>query len=170
MKILQITSMDVFLIIILVILEQLFICLIQEKSQSMNAISKIISASRVLFYSIKIHVKNICCIIFKIILKVNKNNSLILIDNYFYGNSASEDGAILYFLQSKGRILFKNNTFLNNSIKSGTDKMGSVIYLLNPGNITMISSSFRDNTGITGASIYYSESTGNFFYYILNFN
>ena len=87
-----------------------------------------------------------------------------MINNYFSGNSAFEDGSILYFLKSKGTILLKNNTFLNNSIKCcGIDKIGSVIYLFDPGNISIISSSFHDNQGTTGASIYYSESIGNFF-------
>ena len=85
-------------------------------------------------------------------------------NNYYSGNSASKDGSILYFLRSKGTILLKNNTFLNNSIECcGIDKMGSVIYLLDPGNITIISSFFRDNKGITGASIYYAESQGKLF-------
>ncbi len=82
-------------------------------------------------------------------------------NNNYSGNFAFEDGSILHFLKSKGTIFLKNNSFLNNSIKCcGVEKMGSVIDLLDPGNITIISSSFRDNKGITGASIYYSESTG----------
>ena len=84
--------------------------------------------------------------------------------NYFSENSASKDGSILYFLRSKGTILLRDNIFLNNSITCcGIQKLGSVIYLLDPGNITIISSSFREKKGIIGSSIYYSESIGNYF-------
>ena len=118
MKIRRITYMDAFLIIILVMLEQLFTCSIQEKSLSRNVFSNKISANRVPFYSIKIHVKEIFFIFFlKMILKVNENTSLILMNNHYSGNYAFEDGSILNFLKSKGTILLKNNTFLNNTIK-----------------------------------------------------
>ena len=52
---------------------------------------------------------------------------------------------------------------MNSSIKplSPSQTMGSIFYLENPGNITIVNSFFYNNTGIFGSAIYYSELRNN---------
>ena len=95
------------------------------------------------------------------ILKMSSNN--------FIENVATGNGAALYIYDSSGNILVENCKFLTNSIMSNSENLGSVLFLNNPGNISIINSSFENNVGILGTCIYYSESRKILFLIFFNF-
>ena len=87
------------------------------------------------------------------------DKSLILLSNKFIKNVAHDNGGALYFIECSGVSQIINSSFMNSSIKplSPSQTMGSIFYLENPGNITIVNSFFNNNTGIFGSAIYYSE-------------
>ena len=53
-----------------------------------------------------------------------------------------------------------NNNFFNNSIiQKNAKNSGSVIYLENPGNISITNSIFSRNIGMFGTCLFYSETS-----------
>jgi len=83
---------------------------------------------------------------------------LILNSSYFYQNFARENGAALY-ISGSIRAIIENCTFTTNSIQQNQQNLGSVIFLNNPGNLTIIYSNFEYNEGILGTCISYSETS-----------
>ena len=66
-------------------------------------------------------------------------------------------------INSGGTFLIKNNSFDSNWINyNGKNEYGSMIFLQDPGNISITDSQFLNNTGITGTCISYSESKKNY--------
>lgn len=88
--------------------------------------------------------------------------------NIFENNRAQENGSLVFVsnLNSSGQILFINNSFCNNVIQFAKNKnnnsLGSIIFLENPSNFIIQSSTFFNNSGIVGACIYYAESIKNY--------
>ena len=64
-------------------------------------------------------------------------------------------------MECSGNIDILNTNFTSNSLiqNYSNDAVGSTLYLDNPGNITIFSCLFFNNTGILGSSIYYSETS-----------
>ena len=56
-------------------------------------------------------------------------------------------------------ITIQDNVFSNNSIENTDQSAGSVILLDNPGNISILNSDFKNNFGISGSCISYSETS-----------
>ena len=83
---------------------------------------------------------------------------LTLNSSYFYQNFARENGAALY-ISGSIRAIIENCTFTLNSIQQNQQNLGSVIFLNNPGNLTIIYSNFEYNEGILGTCISYSETS-----------
>lgn len=82
-----------------------------------------------------------------------------LISNIFSGNSASSNGLVLDIFNSFGIINLQNNSFSNNTVQNSIQSSGSVIFLSDPGNISILNSTFENNYGIFGTCIYYSETS-----------
>jgi len=86
----------------------------------------------------------------------------------FFQNVAWENGAAL-FIDGSIEIIIENCNFTNNIIQQNSQNMGSVIFLNNPGNLSIISSIFKNNVGILGTCIYYSETNKKILFYHLIF-
>ena len=84
--------------------------------------------------------------------------TLILRSTFFYQNVAGENGAALFISGSSAIIIEKCN-FFDNLINQNVQNLGSVLYLNNPGNISILYSDFERNEGILGTCIYYSETS-----------
>ena len=85
-----------------------------------------------------------------------------ILNNTFRENFAFISGAGLYVSNSKclGEIVLRNNIFYSNWIHADkAASIGSIIHLSNPGMISIQDSFFRNNSGILGTCIYYSEAT-----------
>ena len=83
-----------------------------------------------------------------------------LISNLFFNNAVSDTGLALYIFNSFAMsINILNNKYLNNMVQSSTQTLGSVIFLNNPGNVSITNSIFDHNQGIYGTCIYYSETS-----------
>lgn len=82
--------------------------------------------------------------------------TLILESTIFYLNIAYENGAAL-FVSISTYIIIANCSIIENLIQKNQTIMGSVIFLNNPGNISITFSNFQSNKGIMGTCIYYSE-------------
>jgi len=88
------------------------------------------------------------------------DNEILLQSNSFTENIASNNGLAIYIAEGtqNATIYFKNNDFLKNSIDQRINQSsGSVIFLVNPGVIFFIDTYFRQNIGIFGTCIFYSE-------------
>ena len=72
-------------------------------------------------------------------------------------NIASQNGFAFYITGSLKTIKVENNVFLNNSIANQNQIEGSVIFLENPGNISIQNCLFQNNLGISGTCLSYSE-------------
>ena len=77
----------------------------------------------------------------------------------FEKNFASINGLAIYILIANGNIHFETNNFFDNSIQNNIQSLGSVLYLDNPGNISITNCIFSKNIGIIGTCIYYSETS-----------
>ena len=84
--------------------------------------------------------------------------TLILNSSFFYQNVAWENGAAL-FISGSSTVIIENCNFTENSIQINEQNIGSVLYLNNPGNLSIISCNFEFNEGIVGTCIYYSETS-----------
>lgn len=84
--------------------------------------------------------------------------TLILISISFDKNIASENGAALY-INGASQMIIENCNFTNNIIQPNKKNLGSVLFLDNPGNLSIASSNFESNQGILGTCIYYSETS-----------
>lgn len=91
----------------------------------------------------------------------NDEKTLVLSSSTFHENFALENGGALYIPVSFF-IIIENCHFLNNKIQNDENSqksLGSVLFLNNPGNLSLNKSSFISNVGILGACIYYSETS-----------
>lgn len=79
----------------------------------------------------------------------------------FDQNVAWENGAAL-FIDGSSKTIIEYCNFTNNSILQNDQNLGSVLFLNNPGNISITFSNFENNEGILGACIYYSETSNTF--------
>ena len=79
--------------------------------------------------------------------------------NIFDMHIASENGFVLHINNALAGIFISTNIFTNNSMMSKSQVAGSVVFLDNPGNITIIGSLFENNLGILGTCISYSEKS-----------
>ena len=70
---------------------------------------------------------------------------------------ASQNGFAIYIMGSLKTVKVQNNVFSNNSMVSQNQIEGSVIYLENPGNISIFDCLFENNLGISGTCLSYSE-------------
>ena len=86
----------------------------------------------------------------------------------FYQNAAWENGAAL-FIGGSLKIIIENCNFTSNTIQPNSQNLGSVIFLNNPGNLSIINSIFKNNVGILGTCIYYSETNKKILFYHLKF-
>ena len=86
------------------------------------------------------------------------HHTLILNNNSFYQNLAGENGAALYISFSMA-IFLTNCTFFNNTVQENQKNLGSVLFLNNPGNSSIILNNFEKNKGVLGTCIYYSETS-----------
>jgi len=93
--------------------------------------------------------------------------TLILNSTYFYQNVAWENGAAL-FISNSTTIIIENCNFIKNIIQQNILEMGSVLFLNNPGNLSITSSILEDNEGIMGTCIYYSETSKSKDFFLLN--
>ena len=86
---------------------------------------------------------------------------MTLISNKFSQNSARENGLVLYISNCAGSLNIQSNSFVNNrySILISTQNSGSVMYLSNPGNVSINFSNFENNYANFGTCIYYSENS-----------
>ena len=94
------------------------------------------------------------------------NDILKLLYNNFLLNEATENGAALYISKKNcsSSITVTGNLFFKNYfVDSNKNEIGSVIYLEDPGNISIENSNFTNNIAIMGTCIYYSESFDNVF-------
>ena len=82
--------------------------------------------------------------------------------NTFIQNVASQNGFAIYINASLKFIQLNNNEFCINSFVNQNQSSGSVLYLANPKNISIIDNFFKDNLGIFGTCIYYSETSNIF--------
>ena len=83
-----------------------------------------------------------------------------MVSNIYFQNTASQNGIAIYFEESIN-VRIEMNQFSNNSISNKNKNEGSVLLLDNPRNIFILNSLFKDNIGIFGTCISYSE-TSNF--------
>lgn len=89
--------------------------------------------------------------------------TLMLISCDFNENVAWDNGAAL-FIREALVITIENCRFNNNAIeKKEKDDLGSILFLNNPGNLTISFSNFEGNEGIIGTCIYYSETSKKIF-------
>jgi len=86
---------------------------------------------------------------------------LVLNSNSFDQNLASDNGAAL-FISVSSTVIIENCNFMKNIIPTNLQNpqnLGSVLFLSNPGNLSIIYSKFENNIGILGTCIYYSETS-----------
>ena len=86
---------------------------------------------------------------------------LNIFSNVFEYNYANENGGCFYISNenSGGEIIISNNNLISNWITlSSSSSLGSIVYLTDPGAITIKNSIFQNNSGISGTCIYYSET------------
>ena len=72
---------------------------------------------------------------------------------------ASQNGFAIYIMGSLKTVKIQNNVFSSNSMASQNQIDGSVIYLENPGNISIFDCHFENNLGISGTCLSYSEKS-----------
>lgn len=96
------------------------------------------------------------------------NNSIYLINCVFISNKAFENGAAVCIFNnnSKSLVVIQTNFFIKNTINLNSQKFGSTLYLLEPGDIIIENSTFQNNEGFLGASIFYSETRPDFVFYL----
>ena len=82
---------------------------------------------------------------------------LIFESNKFLKNVASQNGFAVYITGSLKTVNFQYNVFSNNSMANEKQIEGSVIFLENPGNISIVNCLFETNFGISGTCLTYSE-------------
>ena len=70
--------------------------------------------------------------------------TLILNSVYFYQNVAIENGAGIYISDSS-TVVLDNCNFMNNKIQQNQQNVGSILYLNNPGNLSITNSNFENN-------------------------
>ena len=84
---------------------------------------------------------------------------LVFDNNNFFQNVASENGFVIYVKGLIKAFVIQNNNFSNNSYANKDQKEGSALFLENPGNLSIINSNFKNNLGISGTCISYSETS-----------
>ena len=70
--------------------------------------------------------------------------TLVLNSNVFAQNFALENGAVL-FVAFSSAIIIESCNFINNSIHENQKNLGAVVYLNNPGNLSIHYSNFENN-------------------------
>lgn len=82
----------------------------------------------------------------------------------FKSNYAFKNAPAIYIKLNSGIIsIFNCNFSLNQVLETENNLLdqGSLLYLVDPGDITIQDSNFSENTGILGGCIYYSETNEN---------
>ena len=90
--------------------------------------------------------------------------NVVIRDNNFKSNNASEYIIYISNYQCNANIEILSNNFENNTlIYSKSDSLnGAVVYLENPGSIIIMDCVFYHNSGFSGTSIYYMEIQNQF--------
>ena len=90
---------------------------------------------------------------------------LVLNSNRFSQNVAFKNGLAVFINDSSSDssdVQIRNNFFFDHSVQSKNQIEGSVLGLEDAGNISIFDSVFKNNFGISGTCLSYSE-TSNFF-------
>lgn len=82
---------------------------------------------------------------------------LNLIDSRFADNTIDEYGMLIRIFNSISVVNVRNNSFVNNSIRTNNYIYGSLIVLESPGIVKIMNNIFSKNAGILGTCIYYSD-------------
>ena len=78
----------------------------------------------------------------------------------FFQNVASQNGLALFIKDSSKTFKIQNTDFSNNSVLASQNQIeGSVLFLENPGNISILNSFFKYNYGVSGTCMSYSETS-----------
>ena len=94
--------------------------------------------------------------------------SLVLDGNSFFQNVAFQNGLAIFLQNSLKTVQIRNNVLSNHSVANKNQIEGSVLVLENSGNITIVNSFFKNNFGISGTCLSYSETSYLYLLYIIH--